>query len=320
MSNIHEIHGKDVHPQLEGIVFNDTDLSTLPENKSIIVTGYSGSGKKARAKVTAKRQNLLWKESGALFRGIGERLNGNTRKVLNHFIHAHQDENQDTLKNLLANEDAVEAFLEEYSQRTFGESFRLHKEDRNAVLYSELKLYAPVNTLMYHLTSAIHPCAGHMGYVGDGWLRSPDQVEPVFDYLKHIGHPVEGMLLVHADPNDIFNRTVGRMQCKPCNLDYNARATEIERQPLGVGFTQEGIPQGLCRTCEEPLTHRKDDDPQGVRRRFREYDDCGWDTIREVALKGIPVWVTPGNVERFEDIPAVVDATYRCDASIRDLL
>ena len=319
MSNVFPIQGEQIDSKLEGIVFNNIPLKSV-EDGSIIVTGRSGSGKKARAVHTADVRSLVHKESGALYRAVAERTSPQEKAVIDRVLHEVQDQSTESIKAFMKDSESLKSRLEAYSQEMHGEKFLMHPFDAQATLYSSLKLYGTVDSLLHLLKPVLLPLSHHKGYVGDGVIRHPNQVEPVLRHLQSIGHKATGALLVHAQPQDIINRTVARMACKECKIDYNALAQEEERRPYDLRFDDEAVPHGNCRYCEGVLTHRNDDKPEGVKRRLREFEENGWDSIRAMSEAGLALWITPGNVAKFSDIPRVTDASYACRSSLRDMI
>jgi len=320
MSKVFPIKGEQINTKLEGIVFNNIPLASIDQPGSIIVTGRSGSGKKARAVHTADLRTLVHKESGALYRAVAGRTSSKEGEVLDRILHGIQDLPVEKIKAFMQDDDTLRELLETYSRTMHNEEFLMHPLDVQATLYSSLKLYGPVASLLHLLKPVLVPLSHHNGYVGDGVIRHPNQVGPVLGHLENIGHPAIGALLTHAKPEDIINRTVARMACKECNVDYNALAEEDERRPYDLRFDDEGVPRGNCRSCEGVLTHRNDDKPEGVKLRLREFEENGWDSIRAMSDAGLPLWITPGNVAKFSDIPRVTNGSYACRSGLRNMI
>ncbi len=92
------------------------------------------------------------------------------------------------------------------------------------------------------------------GFVLDGVPRTIPQAEA----LENAGIDIDAAILLDVPDEMIEERMVGRRTCIKCGATYH-----IKTIPPKV--------EGICDVCGDPLTRRKDDDPETVKERLRVY-------------------------------------------------
>jgi adenylate kinase len=97
------------------------------------------------------------------------------------------------------------------------------------------------------------------GYILDGFPRTVPQAEALDQMLKSHGLPLETVVEMTVDYDEIVRRAVGRRTCPTCNAMYH-----LESNPPEVA--------GKCNNDGTDLVQRPDDTEEKVRTRIREYE------------------------------------------------
>jgi adenylate kinase len=96
------------------------------------------------------------------------------------------------------------------------------------------------------------------GFLLDGFPRTVPQAEVLEAMLKEFGTPLDAVLMMNVDEDEVVRRLSGRRICRNCNhvwhVDFDPPAQE-----------------GVCDICGGELFQRDDDLPDTVRRRLQVY-------------------------------------------------
>ena len=97
------------------------------------------------------------------------------------------------------------------------------------------------------------------GYLLDGFPRTLVQAEEFKNIAAKIGKPVESVIALEVDFDQLVDRITGRRICPKCGAIYHIRnhAPKVE---------------GICDECGAELTQRKDDTVEQLKVRMEEYD------------------------------------------------
>ena len=97
------------------------------------------------------------------------------------------------------------------------------------------------------------------GYLLDGFPRTLVQAEEFKKVAEKIGKPVESVIALEVDFDQLVDRITGRRICPKCGAIYHIRnhAPKVE---------------GICDECGAELTQRKDDTVEQLKVRMEEYD------------------------------------------------
>ncbi|MBE6109751.1 MAG: adenylate kinase [Erysipelotrichaceae bacterium] len=97
------------------------------------------------------------------------------------------------------------------------------------------------------------------GYLLDGFPRTLVQAEEFKKIAEKIGKPVESVIALEVDFDQLVDRITGRRICPKCGAIYHIRnhAPKVE---------------GICDECGAELTQRKDDTVEQLKVRMDEYD------------------------------------------------
>jgi adenylate kinase len=96
------------------------------------------------------------------------------------------------------------------------------------------------------------------GFLLDGFPRTVPQAEVLQTLLMELGTPLDVVLELRVDEDEVVRRLSGRRICRGCgrvwHVDFDPPATE-----------------GVCDVCDGALFQRDDDQPDTVRRRLQVY-------------------------------------------------
>jgi adenylate kinase len=96
------------------------------------------------------------------------------------------------------------------------------------------------------------------GFLLDGFPRTVPQAEALRDMLEEMGTPLDGVLELRVDDDEVVRRLSGRRTCRTCGHVWH-----LEFDPPRKA--------GVCDLCEGELFQRDDDLPETIRRRLDVY-------------------------------------------------
>lgn len=94
------------------------------------------------------------------------------------------------------------------------------------------------------------------GFILDGFPRNIEQAHA----LKNAGIPVDCVLTLEVEDEDIVKRISGRLECEKCGTTFH-KQFRIPKQ------------EGICDKCGGNLKTRKDDKPETVKERLKTYHE-----------------------------------------------
>lgn len=98
------------------------------------------------------------------------------------------------------------------------------------------------------------------GFLLDGFPRTLPQAEALNEIAKSISRPIEAVINLDCDNNELIRRISGRRVCKNCGAPYH-----IETMKPKV--------EGVCDLCGGPLYQRKDDNEDALKVRLGHYEE-----------------------------------------------
>src|SRR4051794_11425447 len=116
----------------------------------------------------------------------------------------------------------------------------------------------PADLVGQVISAALERMQGNM-VLFDGFPRSMEQVDLLFEVLKKQGMEVGAVLIFALDLEVAMKRLSGRRLCPSCGALYNIHTSPPRED-------------GQCDKCGGKLTQRVDDQEEIVRRRFESYE------------------------------------------------
>jgi adenylate kinase len=96
------------------------------------------------------------------------------------------------------------------------------------------------------------------GFLLDGFPRTLGQAEALGDLLIELGQPLDAVLELQLDDDEVVLRLSGRRTCRKCGYVWH------------VDFDAPRVP-GICDNCGSELFQRDDDKPETILRRLEVY-------------------------------------------------
>ena len=99
-------------------------------------------------------------------------------------------------------------------------------------------------------------CEG--GFLLDGFPRTLPQAEALSELTKEINRPIDIVVNLDCDNEELVRRISGRRVCKNCGAPYHV-------------VTMKPKVEGVCDLCGGPLYQRKDDNEDALKVRLEHY-------------------------------------------------
>ncbi|MCB9498061.1 MAG: adenylate kinase [Erysipelotrichaceae bacterium] len=96
------------------------------------------------------------------------------------------------------------------------------------------------------------------GFLLDGFPRTLVQAEALDGLAKQIQRPIEIVVNLECDENELIRRITGRRVCKNCGTPYHID-------------TMKPKVEGICDVCGGPLIQRPDDNEEAFKVRLGHY-------------------------------------------------
>jgi adenylate kinase len=96
------------------------------------------------------------------------------------------------------------------------------------------------------------------GFLLDGFPRTLPQAEALGDLLIELGQPLDAVLELQLDDDEVVLRLSGRRTCRKCGYVWH------------VDFDAPTV-SGICDNCGSQLFQRDDDKPATILRRLEVY-------------------------------------------------
>ena len=97
------------------------------------------------------------------------------------------------------------------------------------------------------------------GFLLDGFPRTLPQAEALNEIAKSISRPIEAVINLDCDNEELVRRISGRRVCKNCGAPYHVE-------------TMKPKVEGVCDLCGGPLFQRKDDNEEALKVRLEHYN------------------------------------------------
>lgn len=101
---------------------------------------------------------------------------------------------------------------------------------------------------------------GDQGFIFDGFPRTIAQAKALDGALGELGKPLDAVVNLQVDDEELVRRLSGRRVCPSCGEPYhiNSKAPTVD---------------GKCDKCGGDLVHRADDQPDAIRNRLKVYNE-----------------------------------------------
>ena len=96
------------------------------------------------------------------------------------------------------------------------------------------------------------------GFLLDGFPRTLPQAEALSEISKEISRPIEVVINLDCDNEELVRRISGRRVCKNCGAPFHV-------------ITMKPKVEGVCDLCGGPLYQRKDDNEEALKVRLEHY-------------------------------------------------
>ena len=96
------------------------------------------------------------------------------------------------------------------------------------------------------------------GFLLDGFPRTLAQAEALDEIARSISRPIEAVINLDCDNEELVRRISGRRVCKDCGAPYHI-------------VTMKPKVEGVCDLCGGPLFQRKDDNEEALKVRLEHY-------------------------------------------------
>lgn len=96
------------------------------------------------------------------------------------------------------------------------------------------------------------------GFLLDGFPRTTPQAEALEKLTKEINRPIDVVINLDCDENELARRISGRRVCKNCGAPYHMDSAKPKVE-------------GVCDICGGPLYQRNDDNEEALKVRLNHY-------------------------------------------------
>lgn len=131
---------------------------------------------------------------------------------------------------------------------------------KRAQAYMDQGELVPDDLILELVREHLDGIAPDTGILFDGFPRTTAQAEGLEDVLDDVDRQVDAVVVFEAPDETLIKRLSGRRSCPECGAVYNVHFSPPETE-------------GVCDRCGHELVHRKDDNPETVRRRLQVYEE-----------------------------------------------
>jgi len=155
----------------------------------------------------------------------------------------------------------------------------------------------PDSVILGLVREVIQDATDAQGFIMDGFPRTLPQAEGVDLLLEELGRPIDSVIVLDVDDEDLVKRLSGRRSCPSCGAVYNI-------------YFEKPQNDERCDRCGSELVQRADDSQQTVLRRLEVYRQQTAPLIQYYEKKQVPVIRIAGDrsvEEVHKDILRIVD-------------
>ena len=132
------------------------------------------------------------------------------------------------------------------------------------------------------------------GFIFDGFPRTSAQALALDAVAKEMGAPIEAVLVLKVDDEELVRRLTGRLSCPNCGRIFQR-------------YSDPPAKDGVCDTCESDLVQREDDREETVRRRLDVYREQTAPVLETFEKLGVPIHRVDGD-RSVDDVNASLTA------------
>ncbi|MCF0110439.1 MAG: adenylate kinase [Erysipelotrichaceae bacterium] len=134
------------------------------------------------------------------------------------------------------------------------------------------------------------------GYLLDGFPRTLPQAIALKEITEQINAPLEVILILDVEFDELVKRITGRRLCKDCKSIYNIFFTPTKEE-------------GKCDKCGGELTQRADDTVESLKVRLQSYENQTVPVLEYFAEAGLTRKVNAGQAidDVWNDVQAALD-------------
>jgi len=125
--------------------------------------------------------------------------------------------------------------------------------------YMDAGKLVPDETVVKVMAKAIAASTAPGGLLLDGFPRTVPQAEALDEQLRELGKPLDAVVVITADDNEVVARITGRRSCPMCGRIYHMKFMPPRKDEV-------------CDADGAKLTQRPDDRETVVRERLKAYD------------------------------------------------
>ena len=129
---------------------------------------------------------------------------------------------------------------------------------RQLAQYMDAGELVPDDVVVGVMAKALTEAPHEAGILLDGFPRTIVQAEALDAQLAEAGKPIDAIVVIAANDNEIAERITGRRSCPECGKVYHVR------------FLRPSL-AGVCDDCGAALTQREDDTEAVVQQRLKAY-------------------------------------------------
>jgi adenylate kinase len=97
------------------------------------------------------------------------------------------------------------------------------------------------------------------GYVLLGYPKDAAQAEVLYNAMRQAGRPIDLVLMIDIDRDELMERRVGRIDCDACGAQYNL-------------YVNPPLVEGVCDMCGGRVSRRPRGYEENIANQLREYD------------------------------------------------
>jgi len=143
------------------------------------------------------------------------------------------------------------------------------------------------------------------GYVLLGYPKDAAQAEVLHTAMRQAGRPIDLVLMIDIDRDELMERRVGRIDCDSCGAQYNL-------------YVNPPMVEGVCDLCGGRLTRRPRGYEENISNQLREYDVAVQPILDYFDKQGILRYVDGNGTEEelWLNVQQAIDSTAPAEVEV----